>query len=193
LDKVIQADTLESYPKLSQDLGKLTASQYLAEVVLSLALSDQPQRELYELLREHLGRIESLSKPGDLLPHLCQALFHLMAIAGFAPQVHRCLLSLEIIAPDREIGFSFHSGGVIDLSRQTGETSVPQIDSKLNPLEVSLLQGLGERTLPDSESGIAVDLAWINLDRLLRDYTQYHLGQTFRSSALVEGLSPLEF
>jgi DNA repair protein RecO (recombination protein O) len=193
LDKVIQADTIESYPKLGRDLGKLTAGQYLAEVVLAIALSDQPQTELYEILREHLSRIERVSGTRDLLPHLCQALFHIIAVAGFAPRVRNCTITGEPIAPDREIGFSFANGGAIDLSTLPSDTSPPKIDSKLTPLEVSLLQGLGERTLPVTEDGEAIALAWINLDRLLREYTEYHLGKTFRSSVLVEGLSPLEF
>ena len=32
LDKLVQAETLRSFPKLSQHLGRLTASQYLAEL-----------------------------------------------------------------------------------------------------------------------------------------------------------------
>ena len=39
LDKITQAETLESYPGLSKNLSKLAASQYLAEVVLCYALS----------------------------------------------------------------------------------------------------------------------------------------------------------
>jgi DNA repair protein RecO (recombination protein O) len=62
LDKITQAETLESYPGLSKDLSKLAASQYLAELVLCHALSEQPQEELYELLNEHLRRLEQLPK-----------------------------------------------------------------------------------------------------------------------------------
>ena len=36
LDKIIQADTTYTYPGLSQDIGKLAAAQYLAELCLSL-------------------------------------------------------------------------------------------------------------------------------------------------------------
>ena len=43
LDKITQAQTIESYPALSRDLGKLAAGQYLAELVLCCALSEQPQ------------------------------------------------------------------------------------------------------------------------------------------------------
>lgn len=61
LDKITQAQTIKSYPGLVKDLGKLAASQYLAEIALCQGLSEQPQEELYELLNEHLQRIEELS------------------------------------------------------------------------------------------------------------------------------------
>ena len=47
LDKIIQADTIYTYPGLSKDLGKLAAAQYLAELALYLAVDEQPQAELY--------------------------------------------------------------------------------------------------------------------------------------------------
>lgn len=119
LDKMLQAETLKSFPGLSQDLAKLTASQYLAEIALAQALSDQPQEELYYLLIEHLSRIESASRP-NILPCLAQATFHMLALAGVAPDVFRCALSrLPLTAhlgdPDWRVGFSVSSGGAIHL------------------------------------------------------------------------------
>ena len=84
LDKIIQADTIYTYPGLSQDLGKLAAAQYLAELVLYLAVSDQSQLELYELLNEHLRRIEQLANGQNVYPYLAQAVYHILAIAGVA-------------------------------------------------------------------------------------------------------------
>ncbi|MEO1623246.1 MAG: DNA repair protein RecO, partial [Cyanobacteria bacterium J06632_3] len=93
IDKLIQAETVRSFPGLSKDLAKLTASQYLAEIALSQALSDQPQEELYYLLLEHLSRLEAAAKP-HILACLAQATFHLLALAGVAPEVFRdCLFS----------------------------------------------------------------------------------------------------
>jgi len=40
LDKITQAESLESYPRLRQDLLKLAASQYLAEMVLGWLLNN---------------------------------------------------------------------------------------------------------------------------------------------------------
>jgi DNA repair protein RecO (recombination protein O) len=120
LDKMLQAETLKSFPGLSRDLAKLTASQYLAEIALAQALCDQPQEELYYLLIEHLSRIELASKP-NILPCLAQATFHMLALAGVAPDVFRCALSRSPLTPqlgdpDWKVAFSVSSGGAILLS-----------------------------------------------------------------------------
>ncbi|NCJ06548.1 DNA repair protein RecO [Synechococcales cyanobacterium C] len=89
LDRITQAETLTSYPKLSQTLAKLTVGQYLAEVVLYQALGDQPQGDLFELLCQQLAQLEqvSLQAVPALLIH---SLLHLLTWAGIAPQVQAC-------------------------------------------------------------------------------------------------------
>ncbi|MCW5313811.1 DNA repair protein RecO [Nostoc sp. KVJ3] len=122
LDKITQAQTLKTYPGLAKDLGKLAASQYLAEIVLSQALSEQPQEELYELFNEHLHRLEALSSANasGVLAHLAHGVFHLLALAGVTPQVQVCCLSGRSLKPDFtdpnwQVGFSVPTGGTICL------------------------------------------------------------------------------
>ncbi|QLE56230.1 DNA repair protein RecO [Nostoc sp. TCL26-01] len=123
LDKITQAQTLKTYPGLTKDLGKLAASQYLAEIVLCQALSEQPQEELYELLNEHLYRLEVLPKieSAGVLGYLSHAVFHLLALAGLAPQVQICCLTQRTLIPDLtnphwQVGFSIGAGGVVCLN-----------------------------------------------------------------------------
>jgi DNA repair protein RecO (recombination protein O) len=120
LDKITQAETLESYPGLSRDLAKLTASQYLAELTLCQALSDQPQEELFWLLCEHLARLER-SPTATVLAYLAHAIFHLLAWAGIAPQVQACCITQHCLIPDFtdpnwRVGFSESAGGVVSLA-----------------------------------------------------------------------------
>ena len=129
LDKVTQAETRQSFPKLSSDLAKLTASQYLAELVLCQALSDQPQIDLFNLLVEHLERLERASK-SSTLACLAHATFHLLALAGVAPQVHQCCLSRSPLAPDLSdpnwrVGFSLAAGGTVHLAELTRLNTSP--------------------------------------------------------------------
>ncbi|HEY9694566.1 MAG TPA: DNA repair protein RecO [Oculatellaceae cyanobacterium] len=229
LDKITQAETVESYPGLSKDLGKLAASQYLAEIVVSQALSEQPQAELYAVLNEHLRRIEqfprqtSASTASSLLPYLSHGVFHLLALAGIAPQVHACCLTKDPLTPNFtdpnwRVGFSLEVGGTISLlalNSQSNSTNTananrsvsdktpnsapaqPKLHSKLNALELTLFQQLAtpdlnylETFLPTQEltssHSPTVDTAWESVERILRQYTQYHLGHPIRSATLMD-------
>jgi DNA repair protein RecO (recombination protein O) len=134
LDKITQAETLESYPGLGQNLKKLTASQYVAELVLCQALSDQPQEDLFTLLNGHLKRLER-SSVDQVLAHLTHALFQLLVLAGVAPQVHLCCVTQQPLIsdptqPDQQFGFSVTVGGTVTLAAlerlQTNRQSAPK-------------------------------------------------------------------
>lgn len=117
LDKVTQAETLESYPKLGKDLQKLTVSQYLAELCLCQALSDQPQEELFVTLNQQLRQLEQVT-PGEILPCFLYAFVQFLSLGGVVPQVDRCCVTGERMQPDFadpnwRSGFSVAAGGVV--------------------------------------------------------------------------------
>ena len=213
LDKIIQADTVYTYPGLSRDLGKLAAAQYLAELSVALAVDEQPQAELYELLNEHLRRVEATELGESIYPYLAQATFHLLAIAGLTPQIFDCCFTQQTITPDLasnhwRVGFSFEGGGIIDLDavdryRQNPERDavenynlrLPKTNHRLNAIELALLQHLIDRDLPEEELFISqteakldLAMAWMRIEKVLREYIQYHIGKTIRSANLIESL-----
>ena len=193
LDRITEIETIESYPKLSQSIGKLTVSQYLAELVLHLALKEQSQIELFTLLKEHLRRIEALSHNENLFPYLAQAVFHLLAITGIAPNVHHCIHTQQPITPqferqDWKIGFSFRGGGIV----QTNKPHSAKIDLKINALELALLQSLGNQMLSPlteitshSFHYLLVEKSWIRVERILKDYLEFYLGRILKSAEVV--------
>ncbi len=211
LDKITQANTLESYPGLSKDLGKLAAAQYLAELVLNLALDDLPQVEVYELLNEHLRRLEKMSLAESLYGYLAQAVFHLLAIAGIGPQVHCCCVTQEELNPNFHdpswcVGFSFDAGGLINLRIKDREKNsdntviMPIINQRLKATELTLLQHLNKSYLPHPgkifpatilDSNFTVP--WLKVEHLLRNYAEYQLGRSFRSVTIIDSLPSTEF
>ncbi|MEL6495480.1 MAG: DNA repair protein RecO [Cyanobacteria bacterium J06623_7] len=213
LDKIIQADTIYTYPGLSRDLGKLAAAQYLAELSIALAVDEQPQPELYELLNEHLRQIEASVTDEPIYPCLVLGIFHLIAIAGLTPQIFACCLTQQAVRPDLtapnwRAGFSFEGGGIINLAavpaqQQNPELDavenynrrLPKIDHRLNALEVTLLQQLINLDVSPSESissqisdSFDLNLGWMRIEKILREYIQYHIGKTIRSANLIENL-----
>jgi DNA repair protein RecO (recombination protein O) len=209
LDKIVQADTIYTYPGLSRDIGKLACAQYLAELALALALSEQPQIELYELLNEHLRRIEQLTVQTSVYPYLAQAVFHLLAIAGLAPQVYTCCLTQSLLPPNLtavnwQVGFSFQGGGVVNLALQENlpmptdvNSNEPptKIDYRLNGAELTILQLLNHHSLPTTElvnleaaTDIFLEDAWMRIEKILREYIQYQIGKSIRSATLIDKL-----
>lgn len=137
LDKITQAETVTTYAGLSKNLGKLAASQYLAELVLSQALGDHQQEDLFILLNEHLNRLQTLSNAHlvanstQIIACLTQGIFHLLALAGTAPQVQLCCLSQRRLQPNFtdehwRVGFSIETGGIINLSEWTPSALKPK-------------------------------------------------------------------
>lgn len=235
LDKVVQAETVTSYPGLSQNLRKLTAAQYLAELILYQALSDQPQIELFHLFQEHLSRLEQ-STPAETLPYLTHGIFHLLALEGLAPQVHQCAVTQTAIqpnfqTPDWQTGFSITAGGVVQLSElkrieaeqavqprsrtsattsasgRAAEPSHPypihrnaprsqSLNTRLTATELLFLQQLALPQFdlsqitaiapPPTDSPLPYRSEWLTIERLLRQYTQYHLDRPIRSAALID-------
>ncbi len=216
IDRIKQAQMVSSFVGLGQNLAKLTAAQYLAELSLVQALNNHPQEELFLVLLEHLQRIEHCGiaqvKPASvqtqILASLVQGVFHLLAIAGFAPQVHQCCLThhpLPTIKPHEpipktlgKIGFSVSSGGTIHempLGHHSGGGSsfavssyqggIYKVEHYLTSTELSALQCLPEPNLPANV--LAMPLAtWLVVERLLRQYAQYYFGKAIQSAALID-------
>lgn len=205
LDRIQQADTLTSHAGLARDFAKLAVGQYLAEVVSYLAVSQTPQLELYELLLEHLRRLEHLeltsqARITQVVAHLTQALFHLVAIAGLAPQVNHCALTQTPVEPNFvdlrwRVGFSYELGGLMTLAQ--GKI---RPDQRLTALELDLLQTLPQPKLPDLKHWDAthqqifpLETAWLRVEQLLRGYLKHHLGKPLKAATLIDTLAPLAF
>ena len=206
LDRINQAETIISYAGLSQNLGKLAAGQYLAELVLHQALSEHPQTELFYLLNEHLERIEKLQNKTDrlwhiqLIAYLAHGIYHLLAIEGIAPQVQICCVTGNQLLPNFnrlnwQVGFSIDGGGIIQLSESSitpsSELKLSQLNNTsritnfLNANQLLLFQQLAKPRL-DAEIKFTSYQDWVIVEKLLRKYSQYHSGYSIRSADLID-------
>lgn len=203
LDRITQAETIKTYPGLSKDLGKLAASQYLAELILAQALSEHPQEELYALLMMHLGRLNDLPRDDNTasIAHLCQGIFHLLALGGIAPQVYDCCITKAAVAPNFsqpnwQIGFSVSSGSTVILTALSRDPST-LVTYRLSALDLLLFQHLSDPHLHRLTTEIAkfpleivtdsaLAKAWRRIEWILRNYIKHHLNLQIRSAALID-------
>ncbi|MFN4194771.1 MAG: DNA repair protein RecO, partial [Thermosynechococcus sp.] len=201
LDRILQAETVATYQGLSRHLTTLTAAQYLGEVVLYQVQPQQPHPALFDWLCATLDQLQGVSSRAALAV-LVRGLCGILRLGGIAPEWYQCHdSSCKITVPaadtDWRVGFSFASGGVFTIKAQhtVGNNSLAGIsgDRQLTASEVRLGQWLA---MPTTQS-LARDefltqaeayplSVWLSLERVLRQYLQFHLEQTLRVPPLLD-------
>jgi DNA repair protein RecO (recombination protein O) len=199
IDKIIQAETIITYPHLTSSLGQLAISQYLGELVLSQSLNGHPQPEIYQILHHHLQLIEELrvTSTENLLKHLNQGILQILILAGISPQINHCCVSKKSISAEElinsiSIPFSIDNGGILTPDIMNIDPTV-KISHKISPLELYLLQSLQDlspETNPFKQIITSTELekGWRRIEHLFRDYIYYHLGINIRSASLITSL-----
>lgn len=213
LDRIAQAETIESHPALSRNLAKLTVAQYWAEMILNQTSSHDATGEVFDWLCQRLADLAACEAGLSPLVHLLYGMAQLLDLGGILPQVNRCSLSGQTVDPDAigngRVVFSATLGGVV---LPTGEVApnpsgghVQEQPSTygrsakraltLSATELMLLQqlfrvraALPQAHTPPPELIALADSAqeWLKVEQALRNYVQYHTDRPIRSAALLE-------
>jgi DNA repair protein RecO (recombination protein O) len=157
LDRLSQAESLESYPRLSRDLAKLTVSQYWAEVVLYQTPSHEPNEALFDLFCQRLTHLIDCESGIPVLIHLVYGIMQFLSLAGVAPQVDCCCNTGQCVSPDaigeRRVIFSPAAGGVIlaapeELAREQNPKS-NSLERPQGPILRSVQDGFAAKSKPN--------------------------------------------
>jgi DNA repair protein RecO (recombination protein O) len=109
LDIITQAEVLEPYRPLREDLLRGAYGAYMVELLDRFTPDAEEHRELYDLLRLALGWAATA---GDLALAARYYDLHLLSLAGFQPQLFRCVLCGSSLAAEDQF-FSPIDGGVV--------------------------------------------------------------------------------
>lgn len=108
LDLISQAETLEAFRPLREDLLRAAHAYYVAELVDRFAQEELESPELFQLFRDTLERLaESRNLP--LTTRYFEV--HLLRVTGYQPQLYRCVRCGAVLEPVQN-WFSADEGGV---------------------------------------------------------------------------------
>jgi DNA repair protein RecO (recombination protein O) len=128
LDVVTQAETVNAFRPLREDLLRGAYAAYAVELLDKFTPDNEDNPELYHLLREALGW---LGKSDNLALTARYYELHLLSMAGFQPQLFRCVAcGSKIVAEDQY--FSIQDGGVV--CAKDGKTYPGALPVSLNGL-----------------------------------------------------------
>jgi DNA repair protein RecO (recombination protein O) len=165
LDIVTQAETIDHFRAIREDLDRITRASAMLEVVDQVAQEREVNPRLYQTL---LGALRSLASHDP--PLVVPAFFmKVLAIEGYRPIVEACA---ECGEPDELVAFDLDTGGVLCRAHRRG--------SSLSPEALSLL-----RQILGGQLGAALNLpvsaATHELDHLATRTLEHHLERRLRS------------
>ncbi len=170
LDIVTQAESVDHFRAIREDLDRLTRAVIMLEATDQLSLEREPNPELYRML---LGALRTLDQRNSAL---VVAGFHWKALAleGFRPVVEHCVACEE---PEGLVAFDPIEGGLLCNEHRRG--------TRVSPEAVALLQAiLGGRLAValDAEPSSATH----EVDHLATRVMEHHLERRLRSVGLLE-------
>lgn len=109
MDIITQAETVDSYMGLRQDLEKVAFAAYVVEVVDRFTYEEGQNKSMFRLLADTLSRLETQPNPAEVV-HYYE--IRLLDLLGFRPQLFECVDCGKTIQPQDQY-FSPLVGSVI--------------------------------------------------------------------------------
>ena len=180
MDIISQAEVIQSFSKLKEDLTAITKGQYLAELVDGFGAEASANPELYRLMIETLRGVEA--DPASDMP-LRFFEIHLLQVSGLMPELYHCVECRAELEPDAH-RFSPNVGGTLCLDCNPD-------DAHLRPLSLRALKVLRllDRSDIDTACKLSLDESLADeLKSLLSTNVSYWLGKEIRSNSFLERL-----
>jgi len=170
LDIVTQAETVDHFRALRDDLDRLTRAVTMLEAVDALSMEREPNPRLYRML---LGALRALAAHDS--PLVVAAFFwKVLALEGFEPRVDACA---TCGSPTDLVAFDLEEGGVLCRNDRRGTSLTPEALDLLR----RILGGQLGAALNEATSG-----ATIELDHLAVRAMEHHLERRLRSVGLLD-------
>jgi DNA repair protein RecO (recombination protein O) len=180
LDVVSQADTLEAFRAVREDLVLTTHAYYLAEMVDLLTEDRMENRAVFDVLVDGLRDLESAVSGADAEARLVLIVFHLRLLEalGYRPELRECVTCRVTIEPERN-QFSALLGGVLCPGCGPRESTARSVGTSVLKLMRFVQHNDGRRSVV-----VPAPVAR-EAEVLLRAYAEHLVERRLRSPALI--------
>lgn len=177
---VTQAETVESFTPIRDDLDRLSRGLYACEILDRFTETGEEHFELYRLLLDTLRR---LSVRDDIDTPVRYLEMQTLDVLGYRPELDECVTCRKQLAAVTNY-WTAAAGGVLCPNCRPGELSVRPV----SPNAIKVLRMLLHARWSDVERiTIDPDLA-VELERALLEYVRWVLERDVRSAAFIDAV-----
>ncbi len=185
LDTICQAEALNTFINLRNDINKLFYAMYCAEIVSNFGVENDPNsEEIYNLFYMFLDRISKAKTIVEVM--LCVIKFQLkiMEITGYSIELEKCIKCLNV--PQEDMYFSIEQGGILCAHCAAELTKKIKIHNKITHfLNTLLKENFNSATKYDELATEKVCSVCLNL---LKKYIEYYSPKRFKTTQILESI-----
>ena len=183
LDIITQAQTLDAWPSLHDQIERLTEAVAIAELIERTAQPEHSADALYGLLRGTLGELTSTAAPRSVRWWFT---LRFLDEQGYRPELDECVRCRSQLGPD-DNGFAANDGGVVCPACHRAGTG-----TRLSSPVFRLLRYM-RRSSCEATAQVRVDAeASAELERHLRLLIEQALDGQLRSRGFAEAMARAE-
>jgi DNA repair protein RecO (recombination protein O) len=183
LDIITQADSLDLFTGVHEDLERLGQAAYMVELLDRFTVEEGESRALYALLAEALGMLAAGSPPDPLVRYFE---LRLLDLVGYRPELFRCLGCGEEIRPQDQY-FSSQAGGI--LCPTCGRTREGALRISLNALKV--MRHFQRSPLTAALAPSVSAQVHTELEKVMLHYLTYQLERDLNAPAFLDRVRAL--
>ena len=179
LDTVSEAEVIQSFSALKEDLERLSKGIYLAELIDGFSPDRSANRRVFDLLLEALDRLQRSERLANLL---LSFEMKLLGLSGYGPELRQCVECGSDLEPADHL-FSSAKGGAVCpscLASASGAMMRVPLDS------MKVMRFLQKSDLAEAE-GLSVGAAALSpVEGTLRTYLRYVLERELKSTHFMD-------
>lgn len=183
LDVLTQAETIEPYKALREDLLRTTYGYYVAELADAFTAEHDENRPLYELLKEALGWLSAVE---DLPLAARYYELHLLGLVGYQPQLFFCVGCKRPVEPVVNYLSAADGGMFCPRCHHDRAGMVALAPVSVNALKV--LRFLQTREWEDCHKLRLSPASHAEVEQLMSGYITYYLERKLKSADFIHRL-----
>lgn len=186
LDTICQAEALNTFFSLRNDMNKLFYAMYCSEIVANFGIENDPNSvEIYNLFYTFLEKISTAKSKEEAM--LCVLRFQLkiMDITGYSLELNDCVKCMK--EPNsEEIYFSIEQGGILCQECAMDICKKIKIHHKIKEfLNTMLKEDFNTHTKYDDLATEKICDTCINL---MKNYIEYYSPKRFKTTQMLESI-----
>lgn len=186
LDTICQAEALNTFFNLRNDMDKLFYAMYASEIISNFGSENDPNsEEIYTLFYSLLDKLSQAKTKENILLNIIKFQLKIMDITGYSIELNDCVKCLK--EPNsEEIYFSIEQGGILCKDCSTNLCKKVKIPKKIIEFLNAMLQSDFEtKTKYDDLMTEKIGDICINL---LKNYIEYYSPKKFKTTQMLESI-----